>query len=477
MSNISDGFVIVVKKDCPTCTLIEPVIKQLSDKFELAIFSQDDPAFPNGGEGVTDDTALEQSFKLNIEIVPTLIKFEKGAESERTYGWNRDDWQKLTGLADIGAALPENRPGCGSKTQDPGMAEKLIVKYGETGLKSRPLGIDASNDPMEFCYDQGWTDGLPVVPPTRERVLTMLQGTSRSPQDIVGVIPPDRVECTVEKVAVNAVMAGCKPEYLPVVLAAVEASLDPNYGLHGILCTTNSVAPVIMVNGPIIKAIGMNAKGNALGQGNRANATIGRAFQLVIRNVGGGRPQEIDRSVFGNPGKYSFCFAEDEDDPEWESYAVENGFSEDQSTVTVFSGDGVQPIIDQSARDPETLSRTYAACLKTLYHPGQVVDVAAFLVVSPDHVRVFHQEGWSKQRLRKELDGLLQIPASEVVQGFGQDSYVTDEMRADPTLTVPKFRSGTLNFVRAGGSAGLFTGIISGLGSITINPVIKEIKL
>ena len=130
----------------------------------------------------------------------------------------------------------------------------------------------------------------------------MLAGTTRSPQEVVGSIPPDYATRTVEKVAINAVLAGCKPEYLPVVLTAVEAALVPEFGLHGVLATTNFIGPVAMVNGPIARAIGMNARGNALGQGNRANATIGRALQLVVRNVGGGRPGEVDRATLGNPG-------------------------------------------------------------------------------------------------------------------------------------------------------------------------------
>jgi hypothetical protein len=146
----------------------------------------------------------------------------------------------------------------------------------------------------------------------------MLRGTERAADEVVGLIPPNQAPCTVEKVAINAVMAGCKPEYMPVVLAAVEAALIDDFCLHGLLATTYFSGPVVVVNGPVTKAIGMNSGVNALGQGNRANATIGRTLQLVVRNVGGGRPGEIDRSTMGNPGKYTFCFAEKEDDSPWE---------------------------------------------------------------------------------------------------------------------------------------------------------------
>ena len=153
---------------------------------------------------------------------------------------------------------------------------------------------------MEALYDRGWTDGLPVVPPTEWRVLRMLEGTSHAPDEIVAVVPPDLVEVTVEKVAINAVMAGCKPEYLPWVLTAVQAACTDEFNVHGVLATTMPVSPVIVCNGPGTRAIGMNSGVNVLGQGNRAAMTIGRAVQLVIRNVGGGRPGGVDRATHGN---------------------------------------------------------------------------------------------------------------------------------------------------------------------------------
>ena len=155
----------------------------------------------------------------------------------------------------------------------------------------------------------------------------MLSGTTRHPQDVVGLIPPNLVECSVEKIAINAVLAGCLPQYLPVVIASVEAALQDEFCMHGLLATTYFSGPLVIVNGPIAREIGMNAKGNVLGQGNRANSTIGRALQLLIRNVGGGKPKEVDRSAFGTPGKVGFCFAEDEAGSYWQSLAQERGLS------------------------------------------------------------------------------------------------------------------------------------------------------
>ena len=478
MKRVADGLIAFVKRGCPTCLMIQPVLRQLAEGgAPLTVYSQDDPSFPAGVRGVVDDRELEASFHFQVETVPTLVRLADGRETNRAIGWNRGEWEAVSELKGLGPGLPEHRPGCGSRTEEPGMAYRLAARFTDAGLKSRRIELDGDDaDLIEACYERGWSDGLPVTPPTAERVLAMLAGTRRSPQEVIGLIPPDRVECTVEKAAINAVLAGCKPEYLPVVLAAIEAALVPEFGLHGVLCTTNAVAPVIMVNGPIAKRIGMNSKGNVFGQGNRANATIGRALQLVVRNVGGGRPGEIDRACFGNPGKYTFCFAEDEDDGVWESYAVEQGFSKDASTVTLFTGDGVTPIIDQVARSPEQLIDSYVPCLRAVYNTSQVTDVAAFLVVGPEQARVFYRAGWSKQRLKDELHKRLHVPVRELKHGFGTEKEVERLKREDPDARVPKFKTGSLNVIRAGGSAGLFSAIISGLGSITIKPVTREIK-
>jgi hypothetical protein len=328
---------------------------------------------------------------------------------------------------------------------------------------------------MEAMFDRGWTDGLPVVPPTEGRVLAMLDGTTRDPDDVVAVVPPNLAPVTVEKVAVNAVMAGCRPEYLPVVLAAVEAACTDEFNIHGVLATTWFAGPVVIVNGPVTRAIGMNSGINALGQGNRANATIGRALQLVVRNVGGGRPGEVDRATLGTPGKYSFCFAEEETSSPWESLAVERGFRPDASTVTLFAGGGVHGVADQLSRSPESLARSDAVCLRDVGHPKLAVGFDAMLIVAPDHGRLFRQAGWSRARLRQELTGLLTLPADELLQGVGGIDEGVPARFAGQTL--PKFRDGGLLLAYTGGGAGLFSAIVDGwaggaLGSI---PVTREV--
>ena len=249
--------------------------------------------------------------------MPTLIRLSGDTEQARTYGWHRAEWESVSGVSGLGAELPESKPGCGAINVEPAVLDQLKIRFEETGIESRRIEIGDGEDVIEAMYDRDWSDGLPLVPPTEQRVMRMLQGTDRAAQEVLGNCPPNMRELTVEKVAVNAVMAGCKPEYLPVVLAAVEAVMDEQFGLHGVIATTMYVSPVLVVNGPVRQRIGMNAGVNALGQGNRANATIGRAVQLIIRNVGGGKPDGVDRANLGNPGKYTYCFAEDEEGSCW----------------------------------------------------------------------------------------------------------------------------------------------------------------
>ncbi len=355
---IPDGLVVVVKRECPTCVVVEPVLRQLGDVLgaRLTVYSQDDPSFPAGVAGVVDDGELEVSWHLDLTTVPTLLRVEGGMEKERLVGWDRSRWEAFTGVAGLGPGLPDYQPGCGSRHLDPGIAERLEVRFRAGLLQSRRVHLAEMEDEMEAMWDRGWTDGLPVVPPTETRVLAMLHGTSREPDEVVATVPPNLAPATVEKVAINAVMAGCRPEYLPVVLSAVEAVCTDEFNMHGVLATTWFAGPVIVVNGPVSRAIGMNSGMNAFGQGNRANATIGRALQLLIRNVGGGRPGEIDRATFGTPGKYSFCFAEDEAGSPWESLAAARGVPAGASAVTVFAGGGIRGVSDEQSRPRKTPS-------------------------------------------------------------------------------------------------------------------------
>ena len=454
---LTDGIHLILKHDCPTCVLIEPVITQLAASgLQLTVYSQDNPEFP-AVEGVVDDTDLAVSWHHKIETVPTLLRVEAGVETARIVGWERSQWEAFTAQSDLAPGIAEYSPGCGSLSVDPENETELAFRFGATPLRQRRVDFAAAEDEIEAMYERGWSDGLPVVAPTEARVLRMLTGTDRDPQDIVAVIPPLLEPATVEQVAINAVMAGCRPEYLPVVLAAVKAACTDQFNMHGLLCTLWFSGPVVIVNGPIRREIGMNSDKNALGQGNRANSTIGRALQLVVRNLGGGRPGAggIDRSALGAPSKVGWCFAEDEENlpAGWPSLAVERGFDTHDSTVTLFAGHGPSGAVDQTSRTPEDLTRSLAGRLIATGHPHQPSE--AMLVMTPEHQRVFSDAGWTKQQFRDELDPLLILdPSTAMVSISGGDAPA-------PSGT-PKFRPGSLMIVRAGGNAGAFSAIIEG---------------
>ena len=324
-------------------------------------------------------------------------------------------------------------------------------------------------------YDRGWSDGLPLVPPTMERVLRMLEGTSRSGDEIVALMPPNLVECTVEKVAVNAVMAGCRPEYLPVVLASLEAICSDEFNMHGILATTMGVGPVLVVNGPIATQIGMNSGVNVLGQGNRANATIGRAVQLVVRNVGGGAPGGIDRATHGSMSKLGFCFAEDEVGSPWTTLAEDRGFDRSQGVVTAFCGEGPRILLDQQSRSAESLIRMLAEGLLASVSPRTVMAMDGLLVLSPEHMARFSDAGWDRPRFMEELGKLLLVETDTILAGAGGiDEGLPEGLGG---LTLPKFRPGGLQVVHAGGPAGLFSAIIGGWvnGPMGSEPTSREI--
>ena len=467
MTTLPDGLTVVVKRDCPTCVLLEPVLRELRAAVALTIVSEDDPTFPSGAGAVVDGRDLKTSWDLKLEAVPTLVRIAGGKETGRALGWDRKEWEALTGIKGLGRGLPDQRPGCGSMITDPNIADTLALKFGNFRFKARKVEIGGFEDDHEAAFDRDWSDGLPVVPPTEVRVWRMLQGTKRDPAEILGAMPPDYQPATVEKVAINAVMAGCKPEYMPVLLAAVEAALDDAFCLHGVIATTMFIGPIIIVNGPIRKTLGMNFGINALGQGNRANSAIGRALQLTIRNVGGGKPGGIDRATLGNPGKLGFCFAENEEDSCWESLAVERGVPAGKSAVTLYGGYGVTGIVDQTSRTPESLTASFAAGLRAIYHPKSYPGPDAFLVMAPDHQRVYREAGWSKAKFKAEIDRLTTVEADSVLVGL--DGMQPGVSAAAKGTRVKKFRPGGFNVVMAGGKAGLFSAILPGWSPGDVN--------
>ena len=472
---LPDGFVAVVKRDCETCQTVVPALRELDTAAELTVYTQDDPAFP-GDPTATYDQDLAVSWHHEIETVPTLIRVVDGAETDRIVGWLQAEWREFTGIDMLGEGLPAMRPGCGSKSVDPDLVDELAVRHGGSVLRSRRIEVADAEDDIEMMFTRGWSDGLPVVPPTEERVVKMLTGTMRAPDEIVATVPPDLVDASVEKVAIAAVMAGCLPEYLPWVLTAVEAVCNDEFNMHGLLATTMPVAPVLICSGPGTRAIGMNSGINALGQGNRANATIGRALQLIVRNVGGGRPGEVDRAAHGNPGKLSFCFAENDADSPVGTLAGQHGIEPGVDAITVFAGEGPRGIVDQLSRAPESLANTLAAQLQVIHNHKLVIGFDAILVLGPEHGRVFAEAGWDRDRILFELHMRLTTPAAELERGAGDIAEGIPVGMS--TADLPKFRPDGLMLAYTGGGAGLFSSIIPGWvnGEMGSKPVTREVR-
>ena len=297
---------------------------------------------------------------------------------------------------------------------------------------STQLEIDATEDLIEVCYENGWTDGLPVVPPTPERVERMLSGTDRDPDELIAAVPPKWGRATVEKVAINAVMAGCQPAYLPLILTAVQAMTSEQFNLHGVQVTTSHVGPMLIVNGPIRKPLAINDGFNLFGQGYRANATIGRALRLVCTNIGGALPGELDRAAFGHAGKYTCCIAEKEAASPWDAMHVDRGFQADDSTVTVFAAAGPQTVNDHGSNTAESILNTIS---ENIAAPGNSSG-ETLLVIGVEHAKTISEDGFSKADIRR---------------------YIAD--------TTQRYSEADLLLMVAGGPAGRWTIVVPGWGS------------
>jgi len=252
----------------------------------------------------------------------------------------------------------------------------------------------------------GLTDGLPVVPPTAGRVARMLHACGLEPGAVLAVLPASYDQATWQDVAINAVMAGCRPDYLPVVGAAIIAIAADEFNLLGIATTTGSATPLVIVNGPIVREIGMNAQANALGQGNRANATIGRAVRLVLQNIGGAKPGETDMATLGQPGKYTFCFAENEAASPWPPLHVERGFAASASVVTVVGASGTIEVVDSESLTAADLAQTFAQSMLIAGNIGSAGLLGGgepLIIMPPEHALVFQREGYTKEQVKAAI--------------------------------------------------------------------------
>ena len=284
----------------------------------------------------------------------------------------------------------------------------------EKTLKSRKIDLpDTLEDIYEFVCNRGWGDGLPVIPPTEERICRMMDYAGREPGEAVAQVAPLNGEATIEKIAINAVMAGCLPEYMPVLIAAVEAVAAPEFHLEGLQTTTNPVGALAIINGPVRHTINLNCTSGCMGPGWRANATIGRAIRLILINIGGGVPDTVDRAIHGMPGKYTFCFGEYEEGNPWQPLHVERGFDRETSAVTVVGGQGTHNALTISP-NPKLFLKLAADSMSTLGNNNMVFTEGEPLVVlTSAHAAILEKEGFSKQAVKEVIFKLAGVPVSE----------------------------------------------------------------
>ncbi|MFH1486608.1 MAG: hypothetical protein ABIH46_11100 [Chloroflexota bacterium] len=271
-------------------------------------------------------------------------------------------------------------------------------------MRSHRIDISGSAEAVyDYAYRHGWTDGLPIIPPTPESVGRMIDYVGRRGDEIIAEVPPAMGDATVEKIAINAVMAGCLPEYMPVLIAAVEAMVEPEYQLYGVQTTTNPVAPLLMLNGPIRHKLDINSEIGCLGPCWRSNSTIGRAVRLILLNIGGATPGSVDKATHGMPGKYVLCFGENEEASPWNPFHADRGFSRETSTVTVVAPSGTVNV-NAANRDPKEIVLIIANTLgqwgsnSVIYGHGEPV-----VIMNPGHAAVLADAGYSKADLQRSL--------------------------------------------------------------------------
>ncbi|MGE5526901.1 MAG: hypothetical protein ACM3SS_24535 [Rhodospirillaceae bacterium] len=286
-------------------------------------------------------------------------------------------------------------------------------------------------DAQQMLFDAGVTDGLPVIPPTRDRVERMLAANRCEPDAAIAVLPPLFGTATWRSLAANAVMAGCRDDYLPVVGAAVGALSDETFNLLGIATTTGSATPLVIVGGPVVQRIGMNCGANVLGPGNRANATIGRAVHLAMQNIGGARPGEVDMSTLGQPAKFTFCCAENSLESPWPALHAQRGHPADASVVTVVGAAGIVEIVDSESRTPDDLARTFGASTLiagSVGGAGLLGGGEPLFIMPPEHARMFHDEGWTLDQVKAMIYERAALPIEKLSSAVREKLSVRREM-------------------------------------------------
>ena len=345
---------------------------------------------------------------------------------------------------------------------------------GSAAIETDPLEL------FELLSTAGWSDGLPVIPPTARRVAEFVERSGREADDVIAAIPPLCGAATVEKIAANAVMAGCEPAYMPVLITAIEAVMDPAMNIGGIQCSTHMASPLLILHGPVRTELGINSGANTFGQGVRANATLGRALKLALVNLGGSRPGEADKATLGQPGKFTFCIGENEEDSPWAGLHVDRGFRDTDSAVTVYGAEGPQNINNQAADNPFDILRTVAAMMTNLGSNHIFIQGESFVALCPEHARIIAAHGWTKADVQHFLFHNATRSHAEIkaggIHGRKTQNYTTWPRwvdRDDPDARIPVSRRvGDITVIVTGGP-GRHSAYLPGWGTRSVTRKIE----
>jgi hypothetical protein len=469
-------LLVFLEADCPTCRLSIPYLNKLARQAARVIGICQDPepmtrqfaeqmaaAFP-----INADHGLQLSRAYDPVAVPAFFLVNSEGAVVRTHiGFDKDELNALAAdmgveaVADPYDGSPQRKPGCSSRHLEPTDESPPLEPLNlHAAVGKRASRLEVFEDLDEYCF-RVFGDPLPVVAPTVARVERMMQGFD--PTEVIGRIPPCYGEATVEKVAANAVMAGCVPEMMRVLVTVVRAACDERFNAHGVQGTTHFAAPLIIVNGPVRRQLAFACGQNAFSNVARANSTLGRALQLVLRNLGGARPDGIDMSALGNPGKFSYCIAENEEDSPWEPLHVELGFQPGESAITLFAGEAPHGVSEHISRSGKGVLKAITHALATVWSYRTCMVAEAVVVLGLEHVKTIHRDGFSKQDVREFLFDNTGIPL-RAYDDDGEGSrqiHLYREITIDGERCYQKFRTPeAVKVIVAGGAAGKFSAVI-----------------
>ena len=475
-----------LQADCPTCRVITPYLNTLArNGATITGISQDAADVTEKfvqqmevGFAVEIDPGFELSKRYQVVTVPTLFLEENGRIVRQEPGFDKNALNAiaaLLGQPEIATpydGAPQSKPGCTSRhleTQTADAAAEALDLHSPRAAAASRINLTPDVDPYEYCFET-FGDALPVVPPTRERVQRMLDAANLDPRQIIGRIPPCYGEATVEKITANGVMAGCVPPLMRVLIPLVRAVCDERFNAHGVQATTHFAAPLIIVNGPVRNELGFHCRQNVFSNVARANSTLGRALQLLLLNIGGGRPDSINMCALGNPGKFSFCIAENEEESPWDPFHLDYGLPRGSSAVSLLAAEAPHGVSEHNARTARGVLKSISYALATVWNYRFCMNFEALVVLGPEHVRTIHRDGFSKQNVRDFLFENTGVPLrcyDEPGEGVALGgSY--KEITIDGEPCYQKFRDPqAIRIVVSGGTAGKFSAV---LGSWATGP-------